>query len=67
MLEMVHMFDYNGGRTSWTNGMAPPSPAQGGREMERNWIKAAIIDLLDRADEAQLRAIFQFIFHYLNQ
>lgn len=35
--------------------------------MERNWIKAAIIDLLDRADEAQLRAIFQFISHYLSR
>lgn len=48
-------------------GWHPPSPAQGGREMERNWIKAAIIDLLGRADEAQLRAIFQFISHYLNR
>lgn len=35
--------------------------------MERNWIKAAIIELLERADEAQLRAIFQFISHYLSR
>lgn len=47
--------------------MAPTSPAQGGREMERNWIKAAIIELLNGADEAQLRAIFQFVSHYLNR
>lgn len=35
--------------------------------MERNWIKAAIMELLERADEAQLRAIYQFISHYLSR
>lgn len=47
--------------------MEAPSPAQGGRDMERNWIKAAIMELLDRANEDQLRAIFQFVSHYLNR
>ncbi len=35
--------------------------------MERKWITAAIVELLNRADEAQLRAIFQFISHYLSR
>lgn len=33
--------------------------------MERKWIELAIIDLLSRANVAQLRSIYQFISHYL--
>lgn len=61
------MFDYNKTMTLHTIGMGAPSPAQGGRNMERKWITAAIVELLNRADEAQLRAIFQFISHYLRR
>lgn len=61
------MFDYNKTMIWSTDEMEVPSTAQGGRNMERKWITAAIVELLNRADEAQLRAIFQFISHYLSR